>query len=62
MLERKDLSDDLKQKILHEWERDARALSRAENDGMVGGGESRLDEIQHAKRTLERARSQPKPH
>jgi len=67
MLARKDLSDETKQKILHEWERDARALSRAENEGMVGSAESGLDEIQHTKRKLERARtqvprSQPKAH
>jgi hypothetical protein len=30
---------------------------------MVGGSESTLDEIQHAKRKLERSRAQPnKPH
>jgi protease I len=69
MLARKDLSDEVKQKILHEWERDARALSRAENEGMVGDVEShaRLDEIQHTRRKLERTRTQvpraqPKPH
>lgn len=58
MLARKDLTDEVKQKILHEWERDARALSRAENEGMVGGTESQIDEIQHTKRKLERARTQ----
>ncbi len=68
MLARKDLSEEVKQRILHEWERDARALSRAENEGMVGGSESSLDEIQHTRRKLERTRtqvprSQPdKPH
>jgi protease I len=62
MLERKDLSDDAKRKILQEWERDAHALSRAESEGMSGGVEGRLDEIQHTKRRLERGRSQPKPH
>ena len=62
MLARKDLSDEVKRKILREWERDARALSRAENEGMGGGGENQLDEIQHAKRRLERSRGQPKHH
>lgn len=65
MLNRKDLSDEVKQKILQEWERDARALSQAEGEGMGGGVESRLDEIQHTKRKLERApprSGQPKPH
>ena len=65
MQNRKDLSDEVKQKILQEWERDARALSQAEAEGMEGGVESRLDEIQHTKRKLERAPprgGQPKPH
>ena len=62
MLARKDLSDEAKRKILLEWERDAHALSSAEGEGMGGGTEGRLDEIQHAKRRLERARSQSKPH
>ncbi|GEM_PF-75319 len=62
MLARKDLSTEEKRKILHEWERDAQALARAEGEGMVGGTESRLDEIQHAKRTLDRSRDQSKPH
>jgi protease I len=62
MLARKDLSHETKQQILHEWERDARALSNAENEGMVGGIESTLDEIQHTKRKLERTRSEPKAH
>jgi len=55
MLSRQDLSNEAKRRILSEWERDARALSRAENEGMGGGAESRLDEIQRAKRKLERA-------
>jgi protease I len=61
MLARKDLSDDAKRKILLEWERDAHALSRAGSEGMTGA-EGRLDEIQHARRKLERSRSQSKPH
>lgn len=62
MLARRDLSDETKRKILNDWERDAQALSRAEDEGMGGGAEGRLDEIQHAKRRLERARNQSKPH
>lgn len=63
LLSRRDLSHEVKQKILNEWERDARALSRADNEGMQSSQESRLDEIQHMKRRLEKSRrDQPKPH
>jgi len=66
MMSRQDLSNEAKRRILNEWERDARALSRAENEGMGGGVESRLDEIQRAKHKLERAlehtRDQQKHH
>jgi protease I len=64
MLARRDISHEVKQKILHEWERDARAVSRAENEGMrPGTEEARLDEIQHMKRRLEKSRRDPtKPH
>jgi protease I len=61
MQSRKDLSPETKQKILHEWERDAHALSRADNEGMSGGVESQLDEIQHTKRKLEQGRPQSPP-
>ena len=64
MLARRDISHEVKQKILHEWERDARAVLRAENEGMrPGTEEARLDEIQHMKRRLEKSRrDQTKPH
>jgi len=59
---RKSSGREEKRKILHEWERDAQALDRAEGEGMSGGEESRLDEIQHARRKLEQSRNQQKPH
>jgi protease I len=62
MLNRKDLTSEEKQMILREWERDALALARAEGEGMGGGAESRLAEIQHARRTLIKSPDQSKQH
>jgi len=62
MLSRQDISRETKQEILREWDRDAQALSRSENEGMGGGVEGRLDEVRHAERKLERGNGQPKHH
>jgi hypothetical protein len=47
-----ELSDDEKRKILNQWEVDAQALSRASDEGMVGGEPSRLTEVQAARRKV----------
>jgi len=66
MMSRQDLNNEAKRRILSEWERDARALSRTENEGLGGSIDSRLDEIQRAQRKLERVlehtRNQQKHH
>jgi hypothetical protein len=41
-----------KLKLLEEWERDARALSVAEDEGLSGGEAPMLARIRHARRAL----------
>jgi len=48
----RDLSRDTKLKLLQQWERDARALSVAEEEGMTGGEESMLARVLRAQREL----------
>jgi len=40
-------------KVLEQWERDARALAIAENEGMTGGEESMLGRVRKAMRELD---------
>jgi hypothetical protein len=47
-----DLSREVKLKLLQQWERDARALSVAEEEGMTGGEESMLARVLRAQRDL----------
>ena len=66
LLSRDDLDQASKQRTLREWERDARAVQRAENEGMrsgLGGEEARIAEIRRAEKRLERMRGgHEKPH
>jgi hypothetical protein len=41
-----------KLKLLEEWERDARALAAAEDEGLDGGEAAMLARIRHARRAL----------
>lgn len=69
LLSREDLDEASKRRLLKEWERDAHALARADNEGMtagiasVDGEDSRIAEIRRAERQLERMRNNlEKPH
>lgn len=63
LLSREDLDEASKRRLLREWERDARALSRAENEGMATGGEEgRIAEIRRAEKRLEQMTRGGKPH
>ena len=46
------LSRDTKLRLLQQWERDARELAVAEDEGMTGGEESMLGRVRHALRHL----------
>ncbi len=48
-----------KLKLLEEWERDARGLAVAEDEGLDGGEASMLGRIRHARRAL--AAGEPAP-
>ncbi len=43
-----DLTPDERQAVLEQWERDARGLSVAEEEGMEGGEESLLSRVKQA--------------
>ena len=66
LLSRDDLDEASKRRLLKEWERDAHALSRADNEGMataMGSEENRIAEIRRGERRLERMQGgQEKPH
>jgi hypothetical protein len=47
-----NLTRGVKLKLLQQWERDARALSVAEEEGMTGGEESMLARVLRAQRDL----------
>jgi hypothetical protein len=46
------LSDEQRLALLEQWERDARALAVAEEEGMIGGEESLLARVQQALASL----------
>jgi Fe-S cluster assembly ATPase SufC len=46
-----------KKKILNQWQTDADALSRANDEGMSGGESTKLDEVQGAQRKLDKTTS-----
>ena len=46
------LSRDVKLRLLRQWERDARGLAVAEEEGMSGGEESMLGRVRHAIQAL----------
>jgi hypothetical protein len=48
----RNLSRDTKLRLLQQWERDARELAVAEDEGMTGGEESMLGRVRHALRQL----------
>ncbi len=52
IVRRKDLSRETKIELLREWEREARALAVAEEEGMTGGEESMLARVLRALREL----------
>jgi len=47
-----DLPHDVKLRLLRQWERDARALAVAEEEGMSGGEESMLGRVRLALQAL----------
>jgi hypothetical protein len=47
------LNRDVKLKLLEQWERDARALAVAEEEGMIGGEESMLSRVHRAMRAMD---------
>ena len=48
IVRRKDLKRETKIELLREWEREARALAVAEEEGMMGGEESMLARVRRA--------------
>ena len=48
----RDLPRDVKLRLLQQWERDARALAVAEEEGMTGGEESMLARVLRAQLDL----------
>jgi protease I len=66
LLLRDDLDEAAKRHTLSEWERDARALQRAEDEGMnpgIGTEQIRIAEIRRAEKKLEQMRGgSEKPH
>jgi hypothetical protein len=48
ILRNDNLTPRVKLRLLEQWEREARALSVADDEGMVGGGESMLGRVRHA--------------
>lgn len=48
-----------KQKILNQWEVDAQALSRANDEGMTGGEPTDLTRVQEARRKVFRKKLSP---
>lgn len=55
------LTVEAKFKVLEQWERDARALAVAEEEGMAGGEETMLSRVRLAVRELDR-RADPSVH
>jgi hypothetical protein len=55
------LNVETKFKVLDQWERDARALAVAEEEGMSGGEENMLGRVRRAIRELN-ARADPQAH
>jgi hypothetical protein len=47
-----DLPHEIKVELLQQWERDARSLAVAEEEGMTGGEESMLGRVRHAIQAL----------
>ncbi len=48
VVERRDLTRSQKLQLLEQWEREARALAVAEEEGMTGGEESMLSRVRRA--------------
>ena len=61
VLDRPDLTDDERLAILEQWERDARGLSVAEEEGMTGGEESLLARVERAIAALGKRKSAKGP-
>jgi hypothetical protein len=57
VLENQSLNKADKKKILGQWQVDADALSRANDEGMGGGEPTELDEVQRAQRKLDKITS-----
>jgi hypothetical protein len=53
-----DLPRDIKLRLLRQWERDARALAVAEEEGMSGGEESMLGRVRLALQALGESESE----
>jgi hypothetical protein len=56
-----ELSRAIKLRLLEQWEREARALSVAEEEGMTGGEESMLGRVRRAIGSLGGAESDDRP-
>jgi len=54
VVEHSSLPKEDKKKILNQWQADADALSRANDEGMGGGEPTKLDEVQRAQRNLDK--------
>jgi len=59
IVERRDLTRSQKLQLLEQWEREARALAVAEEEGMTGGEESMLSRVRRAIAAL--GGGEPKP-
>lgn len=59
VVEDQTLSREVKLRLLIQWERDARELSVAEEEGMTGGEESMLGRVREALQQLDAERTAP---
>lgn len=60
VVEDRTLSREAKLRLLTQWERDARELSVAEEEGMMGGEESMLGRVRQALQQLDAAPAEPR--
>lgn len=60
VVEDQTLSREAKLRLLTQWERDARELSVAEEEGMMGGEESMLGRVRQALQQLGADRGEPR--
>ena len=56
VVEQASLHKEDKKKILDQWQTDADALSRANDEGMGGGEPTKLEDVQRAQRKLNKSK------